>query len=185
MNSERYIKLGRWTALLSFLFGTMIFGLYFLTSASNLLFVGYIFIVAAGLINIGVFVAILIKSLKEVEYRKRLRLTCGLMLLNIPMMLFYCWVSMILLNTMRITFHNSTERELTNIDIIGCETKHIDKLQSGESKTVWVGITGDCSINVAYSVGSKREEKSVVGYVTNDFGKWIRYNIGGVNDDGF
>jgi hypothetical protein len=62
------------------------------------------------------------------------------MLLNIPVILFYCWVAIILLDTMRITFTNSTQTTLTNINIVGCGGGHIDKLEVGESKTVWVDI---------------------------------------------
>ena len=47
---------------------------------------------------------------------------------------------------MRITFTNSTQNKLTDIKIVGCETEYISELKPNESKTVWVEITGDCSI---------------------------------------
>lgn len=185
MTPERHIKLGRQTALISFLPGTAIFGLYFFTSSFELLFVGYGFIALTGLINIAILISILIKASKDKENRRKLLTTSGLMLLNIPVMLVYCWVAIILLDTMRITFKNETQKTLTDINITGCETKHIDKLEVGESKTVWVGITGDCTINVDYLSNGQKKKDSVAGYVTKGMGQKIKHNIGGQNEQIF
>jgi len=185
MTTERHIKLGRRTALISFLLGTAIFGLYFLTSSFGLLFLGYGFIALTGLINIGILISILVKATKDKDNRTKLFKTCGLMLLNIPVMLFYCWIVIILLNTMRINFTNATQKTLTNINIIGCGGGHIDKLESGESKTVWVDIIGDCSIGIEYLSNGQNKEESVAGYVTNSMGQKMKYNIGGQNEEQF
>ena len=185
MTTERYINLGRLTALISFLLGTGIFGLYFLTSSFELLFVGYGFIALTGLINIGVFISILVRATKDENNKSKLNWTAGLMLLNIPVMLFYCWVAIILIDTMRITFTNSTQTILTDINILGCETEHIDKLDVGQSKTVWVGITGDCTIDIDYLTNGQRIGENVAGYVTNSMGQKMKYNIGGQNEELF
>lgn len=185
MTTERHIKLGRQTALISFLLGTGIFGLYFLTSMFELLFVGYGFIALTGIINLGILISVLVKANKDKDNRKKLLTTCGLMLLNIPVMLFYCWVAIILLDTMRITFTNSTQTTLTNINIVGCGGGHIDKLEVGESETFWVDITGDCSINIEYLSNGQRKEESVAGYVTSSMGQKMKHNIGGQNEEQF
>ncbi len=185
MTTEKYIKLGRTTAISSFLLGTIIFLVYFFTSLNDLLFVGYAFIFLAFLINLGILGAILLKAKKETENkenRKKLLTTSIIMLLNIPIMLFYCWIAIILLNTMRITFKNETQTILTNINIIGCGGGHIDKLDIGESKTVWVDITGDCSINIDFLSNGQKKEENVMGYVTNSMGQKINHNIGGKNE---
>jgi hypothetical protein len=181
MTTERNIKLGRQTALISFLLGTAIFGLYFLTSSFELLILGYGFIALAGLINVGVLVSILVKAKTDKDNRTKLFTTCGLMLLNSPVMLFYCWVAIILLNTMRITFTNSTQTKLTNINIVGCGGGHIDKLESGESETIWVDITSDCSIKIDYLSNGQKKEESIAAYVTNGMGQKMKHNIGGQN----
>jgi hypothetical protein len=185
MDSNKKIKTGRLTTLVSFILGTGIFGLYFLTSAFGLLFLGYGFIALTGLINLYVLGTIIHSAIKDKENRIRLFTTGGLMLLNIPVMLTYCWIAIILLNTMRITFTNATDNVLTDINIIGCETKRIYKLEKGESKTVWVGITGDCSINIDYLKNGERKEENVAGYVTNSIGQKMKHNIGGLNDNIF
>ncbi|KFF06587.1 hypothetical protein [Flavobacterium reichenbachii] len=185
MTTERYIKLGRQTAVISFLLGTVLFGLYFLTSSSELLFLGYGFIVLTGLVNLGILISILVKALNDKDNRKKLFMTGGFMLLNIPVILFYFWLTIILLNTMRITFTNSTQTTLTNINIVGCGGGHIDKLESGESETAWVKITGDCSININYLSNGEQKKENVAGYVTNSMGQKMKHNIGGQNEENF
>lgn len=185
MTTKRHIKLGRQTALISFLLGTAIFGLYFLTSSLELLFTGYGFIALTGLINIVILISIFVKANRDNDNRKKLMTTCGLMLLNIPVMLFYCWIAIILLNTMRITFKNSSLTTLTNINIVGCGGEHIDKLEVGENETVWVDITGDCSISVDYLSNGQQKKESVTGYITSSMGQKMNHNIGGQNTEQF
>lgn len=86
---------------------------------------------------------------------------------------------------MRITFTNSTQHKLTNINIIGCETKHISELEPNESKTVWVGITGDCSISIKYSENGTSKKETVASYVTGWMGQKIRHKIDGKDKDIF
>lgn len=183
MTTERHIKLGRLTALISFLLGTIIFGLYFLTSSFELLFVGYGFIALTGLINIVILILILTRAGKDKENRNRLLKTSRLMIINIPVLLIYCWVAIILIGTMRITFTNNTETILTDINIVGCGGGHIDKLEKGKSKTVWVTITGDCSISIDYISNGERKGETVASYVTTSMGQKMKHKIDGVDKD--
>lgn len=185
MNTEQHIKLGQQTALISFLLGTIIFILYFITSSFELLFTGYGFIAVAGLINLGVFISILFKAGRDRDNTARLFSTCRLMLLNIPVLLFYCWVAAVLLDTMRITFTNSTQTTLTDINVVGCGAGHIDKLESGESETVWVEIIGDCSIGIDYLSNGQRKKESVAGYMTSSMGQKMKHNIGDRTENNF
>lgn len=185
MTTQQYIKIGRQTALISFLLGTAIFVLYFLTSSFELLSLGCGFIVLTSFLNLGMLILILVKANHDKYNRKKLFVTCRLMLLNIPVMLFYVWATIVLLNTMRITFTNSTQTTLTNINIVGCGNGYIDKLECGKSETVWVKITGDCSINIAYLSNGQRKKESVAGYVTNSMGQIMKHSIGGQNEEQF
>lgn len=185
MTTEQHIKLGRQTAIISFLLGTLIFGVYFLTSSFEVLLLGYSFIAFIGLINLGVLITILVQANKDKNNRAKLFTTCGLMLLNIPILLFYCGLLLILLNTMRITFTNSTQTPLTNIHIVGCGGGHIDKLEVGESETVWVDITGDCSLKIDYLANGQKKEESVAGYITSNMGQKMMYYIGGKTKKSF
>ena len=177
MTSGRLIKLGQITTLISFILGSTIFGLYYFTSAAVLLLVGSGFITLTGLINIAVLISILIKAQKDKTNRKQLLNTSGLILLNIPIMIAYCWVVIILLGTMRVTFTNKTNTEITDINIIGCSSRHIENLEVGKSKTVWIEITGDCSIYINYQSNGQQKEETVVDYVTYSMGHKVNHNI--------
>jgi hypothetical protein len=185
MTVEQHIKLGRQTALISFLLGTIIFGLYFLTSSFDIVLLGLGFIVFAGLINSGILILIVLKANKDNNNEMKLLKIGGLMLLNIPIMFFYCWIVVVLLGTMRITFTNATQTTLTDITIVGCGSGHIDKLEIGQSETVWIDITGDCSINVDYLSNGQRKEESVAGYVTSSMGQKVNHKIDGKDKDIF
>jgi apolipoprotein N-acyltransferase len=182
MTTQKHIQLGRLTALISFLLGTGIFGLYYETSDSKLLFVGYGFVVLTGIVNIVVLIAILNRAAKDTGNSSKLNRTLGLMLLNIPVMLIYGWGAMILLNTMRITLTNSTSGPVSDIRI---DVKHIDKLEPGQSETVWIAITGDGSISISYSTNGQQKTGIVAGYVTQNMGGKMNYYIGGKNDEPF
>jgi hypothetical protein len=185
MTSEKHISLGKLTTLISFLIGTAIFGIYFLTSNWQLLFVGYGFIFIAGIFNFTILILTLIKASNDSENRKKLMKSSGLILLNIPVLFAYLWFAMFLIANMRITFKNTTEQKLTEINIIGCETEYISELEPHESKTVWVEITGDCSINLDYLENGMRKQEIVAGYLTGGMGQKMKYNIGGENYIGF
>lgn len=92
---------------------------------------------------------------------------------------------MILIGTMRITFTNQTGKEITDINIIGCGGGHIDNLAVGESETVWVSITGDCSISIDYLSDGQRKEEQVAGYVTSGMGQKLNHRIDGKDKDIF
>jgi hypothetical protein len=145
---------------------------------------GYLFTLLAGLVNVIFLIMILIKAgSADPHNRKRLLVVCGIMLLNIPAMLIYSFFAVKLLNTMRITFTNATPTIITDIHIRGCEKEYIPQLEAGQSKTVWISITGDCVINIDYLSNHKRQYENIGGYITNDMGQKIKHNIGGQNDD--
>jgi hypothetical protein len=179
------VRTGKLTALVSFLIGTVIFGLYLLTSADELIFVGYGFIAIAGVGNIVILAIILIIAAKNNKDKKKLLLTSGLMLLNIPVILIYCSIAIVLTSIMRVTFINVTNKILKDINIVGCEPKYIDKLEKGESKTIWISITGDCFININYVTDGERKEESVASYVTDGMGQKMKYHIGGQDNNMF
>jgi hypothetical protein len=183
MKSEKYITLGKGTALISLLIGALIFGVYFLTSNSDLLFIGYGFIVLAGIANLILLIAILAKSNSDSTNRKGLLKTGGLMLINLPIMFLFIWLSLIIIGNMRITFTNSTGNKLTDINIVGCEKENISELEPNESKTVWVGITGDCSITLEYVENGTKKTETVAGYVTNGMGQKMNHKIDGKDKD--
>ena len=58
---------------------------------------------------------------------------------------------------------------------------HIDKLEIGQSETVWVDITGDCSISIDYFSNGLKKEELVAGYLSGGMGQKMEHNISGHN----
>jgi hypothetical protein len=175
---RNYLTIGKITALSSFAIGTFIFTAYYFTSAIEWAMAGSLFIVIAALANLCVLILILVKLAQDRSRLKKTLLVCALMLLNIPVMLFYCVTTIVLSDTMRITFTNATQAEVTDIKVIGCEPESISSLRPGESRTIWVGITGDCALDIEYLSKGKLKRESVAGYLTSGCGSKMEYTIG-------
>ena len=183
MTSKKHISIGKITALISLIIGLIIFGTYYFTTNGELLFLGYGFVIFAGIINLIILIGILAKAQSDKTNRKKLLKTSGIMLLNIPIMFGCIWIAMMVLGNMRITFTNGTQNKLTEIKIFGCETEQIAELEPNESKTVWVGITGDCSILVEYKENGIKKTETVAGYVTTGGGQKMKHRIDGKDKD--
>lgn len=181
--SQRYITIGRVIALISFLIGTLIFITYYFTSNSDFAFLGYGFVVFAGIVNLILFIKIILLSFSDRPNQRKLLKTAGIMLLNIPIMLVFVWFSMVLISTMRITFTNEIGHHLTDIKILGCETKYIPELKPNQSKTVWVGIPNDCSLTLEYVENGELTSETIAGYVTTGMGHKMKHRIDGEDKD--
>lgn len=177
MKTLRIIKIGRLIALCSFLVGTFIFLFYYFTSANICFEIGFYYVLTALVINIAFLVILSIYEDNNKVNNYQFFKTRLLMLLNIPVMAFYTAFSFALLDIMRITFINQTHKQLTDIQIIGCESKSITKLEIGESKTIWININGGNSIDIEYSTIGKREKESVTGYITEGLGHKMTHTI--------
>jgi hypothetical protein len=139
---------------------------------------GIFFILVAGIINITFIILLIIKIFRNKEQKRILIKTIGLILLNVPILILYCWISIIWLNTLKITFINETSADLNNIKIEGCQSKVIDNLAKGQSKTVWIKIPNDCGVSVNYRLKGIEKSEEVTGYVTNENGYSMTFKIG-------
>jgi hypothetical protein len=180
MKQKRINEIGTWAAILSFLIGTIFLLIFYLSGSANIAFTAYLFVLIAGILNLGILLTLIVKSITDKENRKSYLRTSGVMLLNIPIVIMYFYFVMVLINTMRIEFINETGKQITAIKISGCEPKTIDKLDLNESETSWVGITGDCSINIEYNINieGRTKTENVFGYVTSFMGQKATYRIG-------
>ncbi len=84
---------------------------------------------------------------------------------------------MLLFGNMRIAFTNMTENNLTELNIFGCESEFITKLEPNESQTVWVGITGDCFINLSYKKDYQEKSEIITGCMIGGAGKRMDHKI--------
>ncbi|MEP6262841.1 MAG: hypothetical protein ABJ092_14790 [Gillisia sp.] len=181
-----YLKkewLGRTVALISFIIGSILIGLFIFTEKAELLLIGYISVILIVIVNIAVFIASLVEAVNNKILRKKLLLNSGIMLLNIPVAFFYFWLMLILLNTIRLTLVNPTDSKLTDLNMIGCESRIIDELKPGESKTVWISINNDCSIILNFKEEEIEKTETIIGYATNMGGRKAKHKIGQGNQE--
>lgn len=183
MTLQSAIRFSRWTAILSFTLGTCILALYYFSGNLIYWFVGYGFAIVAGIVNIIALVLLWEQRQANKDLAGKVRNTIILQLSNVPIVLFYVWVAAILYSNMRITFINTTESTLRDLQIIGCATATIDELEPGESETVWIGIPHDCSVTLLYPMRDTTIKYTVCGYLTPGMGMPVDYYIGGSEPD--
>ncbi len=178
MDTPRLISTGKKTALISFIGGTFIIILLYFSNDVIFGVLGLGYTVIMLIINIIVLVRLSNQANKDKINRDNIFKIVRLMFLNIPIAILYFWVAIVLLNTVRITFINSTQTEIEDVKIKGCEEKYIQKLSPGQSKTVWVNIPNDCGVSIVYKIDGQMKEENVTGYVTNEGGYIMSFKIG-------
>lgn len=178
MDSTKLISTAKATALITFIGGTIILLLFYLTNGAELGMLGLFYTAIIVIINLVVLTRLLLQSYRHKIKRHFVLKAAGLMLLNIPIFILYCWIGITLLNTVRITFINSTQTEIDDLKISGCEEKYIQKLSSGQSKTVWISIPNDCGVGISYKFNGQTKEEDVTGYVTNEGDYIMTFRIG-------
>ena len=101
MTTEILIKSGKFVALMSMIIGTLIFMMFLMFSGIALGLSGLFFIVVAGIINTVFFLLLTIRLLIDKEQKRKISKTIGLILLNIPITILFCWISILWINTLR------------------------------------------------------------------------------------
>jgi len=178
MDSSKLILTGKTTAFISFIGGTFILMLFYFTCSEVIGRWGLRYTAIAGSINLIILGMLAYQAYRDKSNRAKIFKICGLMSLNIPIVLFYCWFALVLLDTMRITFINTTTAQLNDIKIYGCEEKHIQQLLPRQSRTVWISIPGDCAISIEYFINGQTKTEDVSGYTSKGSGKIMTYKIG-------
>lgn len=102
----------------------------------------------------------------------------GVVLLNLPVATVYFYFVMILMTTARITFENTTGRDISAVSIGGCASEEIGEMKSGESKTVWVMIKSDCSLVLFYKLDREPKLETPFPSLTHNTGMIATYKIG-------
>lgn len=84
---------GQITALVSFVLGTILLSFYLYFGEANFsLQLGFVYIIGALIFNSVLFSALLGAAILNQKHRWDLLKTCGIMLLNIPISIFYIFV---------------------------------------------------------------------------------------------
>ncbi|MCX2678477.1 hypothetical protein OOZ15_00850 [Galbibacter sp. EGI 63066] len=170
-------KTGIYTAVLTFLISTVLLIIYYFTNSPVIILIAPIFIAIAAILNIGILFLLVIRVVNRKNKRKKHLKTSGLMLLNISIALLYFKFAMFLINHMVITLVNNTGETLTDIKIIGGETKTIDRLGIGKKDIEWIYIVKDNSLSLEYKIDNEVRKEKVHGYTIGYSGKRIKYSI--------
>lgn len=165
-------------SLTFFILGTAILAMYFFTMSPIIVLIGYTYTgiaVLAGMIHlIQIGFKLFSKKISTFTGIK----SVGIVLLNLPIAILYFYFVMVLMNTARITFENTTGNDITNVSIGGCSQEEIGDLKNGESKTVWVKIKGDCSLVLFYKENREPKLETPFSYLTHNNGMIATYKIG-------
>lgn len=177
-----YLKLSIKIAIILFAIGTILLLIFFFTGSARMVTIGYAFLVTTILISWAFIALVLVNfASRKISLTNALKIL-GVILINIPIAILYTYLVVALLGYARITFINSTPHNLSAIKIYGCEENEITSLPSGESKTVWISIPGDCDVKIAYEVQGNRRTETVAGYLTPSGGVKAVYEIGSNRD---
>jgi hypothetical protein len=174
-------KNGKKATIVSFVGGITLFLLYYFTGSNNFIIGGTAWTLVAGLLNLVIIALVLVRAVKVREQARNLLQTASLMLLNIPAALLLLWLGVELATTMRVTIVNSTGKDITEVKIDGCETRHFGIIKSGESQTVWIKPKGDCAVIMTYKQGTIHKSEAVVHYLSKGMGGKA-VHIVGTND---
>lgn len=83
------IETGKWMAVLSAAIGTIILLAYFALKVSEMMLVGFIYIYFAAAINGLFFLVLLLECFRQQNHWRKIVATMIIMLLNIPLVIFY------------------------------------------------------------------------------------------------
>jgi hypothetical protein len=178
MDNLSTLSTGKVTALISFVGGTGIMALFYLTNSDAIAIAGIGYAVVMGFINLFVLGHLVYHYFKEKVNRKKILKTSAIMLLNIPILLGYCWFALFLFDTIRVTLRNVSNTQLNNITISGCEDKFASELGPGQSKTFWIHIPHGCGISVDYYLSGQSVRDDISGYIPKGRGRIINFDIG-------
>jgi len=177
-NKTSELKFSKRLSIGLFCIGTLILIVFAATLSVTVAFVGYVFTGLSFFLGSVYFLILIIDVARGKTDQNTGVKSIGILLINIPIAAFYIYLVMVLLNTARITFENTTGHDLSSIKISGCTNKEINFLEAGESKTIWIDIPSDCSLEINYVIEGEIKIETVAGYLTTSNGVIATYKIG-------
>ena len=93
MQQSTLIQTSRWTALISFSFGTILFLTQLVFSNSvNIYALGFNYVIIAAFINLIFVIALFVEMFLRPLMAEELMITLGILLLNIPIAMMYLMI---------------------------------------------------------------------------------------------
>jgi len=178
MTNKKLNRIGTITAAVTFAVATFILWAYYVGLEGDFEMYGFFFIPIAFVGNLSVLIYIILMAKKRGVHGPFRSIY--LMLFNIPVAIFYIQFAFLLMGYYRVTIINDTSSKITKIELTGCDSQSIEMLAPGKKETVWMGINGDCSINISYLDQSKNtHEGRVAGYLCDGMGGKADYRLSG------
>lgn len=175
----QFFRFGIRLTISFFIAGTAILVLFYFNPTTRIALIAYQFTII-GIVANWIYVIVLLFNFLRVKINTiNLMKTLGVMAINIPVGILYSYIMVWLLGYARITFQNNTGEKIPLLKIEGCEEKMLTDLENESSKSTWIKIPGDCSINILYEVNGETKTETVLGYVTPGQGVKMLYEIGG------
>ena len=88
------IKSGKFIAISSLIFGTILLLIYYLTMSTESAVFSYFLLIIVSIINFGFLIALVIKYFQSTEYKNQILKTIGILLINIPIaILYFCFIN--------------------------------------------------------------------------------------------
>jgi hypothetical protein len=161
------------TALVLFLIETVLFGMYYITLSTDIIFISYFIGIIILIISIILgFIIIFSKNSINIKLK-----SCSIIVLNILIAIAYSYFVILLINYARITLINSTSDKITDIQILGCEEKSLNDLNKGDRRTIWIKIPEDCSIDINYIFDGIQKRENIIEYISPNMGEKIEFSI--------
>ncbi len=150
--------------LIFFLAGSVILLLFYLDPSLRKAILAYQFTIGAIIVNWLFALFLLFVFLRRGLPLVLLLKSLGILAINIPIGIFYSNMMIWILSYARVTLENSTPVDIKDIQLSGCQTEIINKLNANESQTVWIKIPHDCDITIEYkSANATRKEPIATG----------------------
>lgn len=157
------------TGLLPMLTGTAIFWTWFgYPNLNGLELWGIWTIIISGPLCIAGLVITLIYSRnnkEDIQAKRNAVRVATFILCNIPLAIFYILFAFYMMDTERITINNNSDAMVHDIHIFGVgDNDKIDKIEKGQSKTVWVHMTQEGSIKMKYTQNGQIDTTCIIDY---------------------
>jgi len=94
IKSPKLIETGKWMAVCSATIGTFILLAFFALKVNELMFVGLFYIYFATAINGVFFLVLVLECFRQQNHWRKIAAIMLLMLLNIPLSIFYCFLAL-------------------------------------------------------------------------------------------
>ncbi len=175
MRFKTLLIIAFFTAIIPLIVGSLIFWIWYFLPIRNLEFAGFITtLISIPVCLVGLLLVIIykVKNKTGLAQRKKANRVIGLILLNIPMCVFYFWFATYLSDTERLTITNSSNEDLTDVQIFGTGDFHvIDRIEQRDCKTVWVHLNKEGAIYMLYNQNEKVKGRILEGYEGRGMGR--------------